>query len=128
LAGGNYLRYAVLAKGGHIMPNLKNHMEEVVFNQMKYVLEDIKVCKCEKCRMDIAAIALNELPPKYVVTEKGVLFSKIDSLQQQFEIGVTAAIIRAALIVKRSPWHDTPEQANGAGAAGAAGESSGTGE
>ena len=88
------------------MPNLKNHMEEVVFNQMKSVLQDIKMCDCEKCQLDIAAIALNELPPKYVVTEKGVLFSKIDSLQQQFEIGVTAAIIRAALLVRKSPWHD----------------------
>ena len=90
------------------MPNLKNHMEEVVFNQMSTVLEDIKMCKCDKCQLDIAAIALNELPPKYVVTEKGILFSKIDSLQQQFEIGVTAAIIRAALLVRKSPWHEIP--------------------
>ncbi|MDR3121117.1 MAG: late competence development ComFB family protein [Clostridiales bacterium] len=98
------------------MPNLKNHMEEVVFNQMKNVLQDIKMCQCEKCRMDVAAIALNELPPKYVVTEKGVLFSKIDALQQQFEIGVTAAIIRAALLVRKSPWHDVPPDGGGAAA------------
>jgi competence protein ComFB len=111
------------------MPNLKNHMEEVVFNQMKYVLEDVKMCKCEKCQMDIAAIALNELPPKYVVTEKGVLFSKIDSLQQQFEIDVTAAIIKAAQIVRKAPWHDVAAKAGGAGAAaaGAAGPASGSG-
>jgi competence protein ComFB len=84
-------------------------MEEVVFNQMKNVLSDIKMCKCDKCRLDVAAIALNELPPKYVVTERGVLFSKIDALKQQFEIGVTAAIIRAALIVRKSPWHEAPK-------------------
>ena len=92
------------------MPQLKNHMEEVVFNQMKSVLQDIKMCNCEKCRLDVAAIALNELPPKYVVTEKGLLFSKIDSLQQQFEIGVVAAIIRAALLVRKSPWHDINQE------------------
>ena len=88
------------------MYRLKNHMEEVVFNQMKSVLNGMDVCKCEKCSMDIAAIALNELPAKYVVTDKGVLFSKIDALQQQFEIGVTAAIIRAIQIVHKSPLHD----------------------
>ena len=87
------------------MLSLKNHMEEVVFNQMEQVLQDIQMCKCDKCQMDISAIALNELPPKYVVTEKGVLFSKIDALQSQFEIGVTSAIIRAALIVRKNPWH-----------------------
>lgn len=85
---------------------LKNHMEEVVLNQMKSLLRDMDVCKCEKCQMDIAAIALNELPPKYVVTEKGVLFSKIESLYQQSEIGVASAILRAVQLVSKKPLHD----------------------
>jgi competence protein ComFB len=81
-------------------------MEEVVFNQMKSALSGIDVCECEKCTMDIAAIALNELPAKYVVTERGVLFSKIEALQQQFEISVTSAIVRAARIVHDNPLHE----------------------
>ena len=88
------------------MYSLKNHMEEVVFNQMKSVLSGIDVCTCDKCAMDIAAIALNELPAKYIVTDRGALFSKIDALYQQFEIGVTTAIIRAAQIVQKNPMHD----------------------
>ena len=91
------------------MYSIKNHMEEVVFNHMKSILNGMDVCKCEKCSMDIAAIALNELPAKYVVTEKGVLFSKIDALHQQFEIGVTAAIIRAIQIVQKTPLHDAAQ-------------------
>ena len=87
------------------MFTLKNYMEEIVFNQMQSVLRDIDMCKCEKCMKDIAAIVLNELPTKYVVTEKGILFSKIDALQQQFEIGVTSAIIRAMETVKKTPLH-----------------------
>ena len=88
------------------MYSLKNHMEEVVYNQMKSVLSGMDVCSCDKCAMDIAAIALNELPARYVVTEKGAIFSKIDALYQQHEIGVTTAIIRAAQIVKKRPMHD----------------------
>jgi len=88
------------------MPHIKNYMEEFVFNQMAEVLEDIKMCKCEKCIMDIAAIALNDLPPKYIVTEKGELFSKVNSLRRQFEVDIIAAIIKAAIIVKRNPRHD----------------------
>ena len=84
---------------------IKNYMEEVVYNQMDSVLVDIEVCKCDKCMKDIAAIALNELPAKYVVTDKGVLFTKIDALQQQFGIEVTSAIIRAAQIVRQRPLH-----------------------
>jgi len=88
------------------MFSLKNHMEEVVFNHMKSVLDGMDICKCEKCTLDIAAIVLNELPAKYYVTDKGVLFSKIDALQNQFEIGVTSAILRAAQIVQKTPLHD----------------------
>ena len=73
---------------------------------MRSVLNDLGVCACDKCTMDIAAIVLNELPAKYVVTERGELFTKIDALYQQFEVGVTAAIVRAAQIVQKNPLHE----------------------
>ncbi|HOP92941.1 MAG TPA: late competence development ComFB family protein [Acetivibrio thermocellus] len=88
------------------MSQIKNYMEEVVFLLMKDVLSDINVCSCEKCRMDIAAIALNNLPPKYIVTDKGELYSKVDSLKQQFEVDVISALAKAAVIVKRNPRHE----------------------
>ncbi len=84
---------------------LKNYMEEVVLNLMEGVLDDINVCKCEMCKMDIAALALNDLPPKYIATEKGELYSKVNSLRNQFEVDVIAAITKAAVLVKRAPRH-----------------------
>lgn len=88
------------------MPQIKNYMEEIVFNLIQDVLEDINMCTCEKCIYDIAAIALNDLPPKYIVSEKGELYSKINTLKQQFEVDVIAAITKAAVIVKRRPRHE----------------------
>ena len=88
------------------MIQLKNYMEEIVFNQMKDVLADINMCSCDKCMLDIAAIALNDLPPKYIVTEKGELYSRIETLRQQFEVDVIAAITKAAVLVKRYPRHE----------------------
>lgn len=85
---------------------IKNYMEEVVNILLPEVLKDLNVCKCPKCTMDIAAMALNELPPKYIVTQKGELYSKINTLRQQFEVDVISAITRAAVLVKRSPRHD----------------------
>ncbi|MGB3991023.1 MAG: late competence development ComFB family protein [Acetivibrionales bacterium] len=87
------------------MVQIKNYMEEIVFGQMKEVLADINMCTCEKCLLDIAAIALNDLPPKYVVTKKGELYSKINTLGQQFEVDVVSAITKAAVLVKRRPRH-----------------------
>lgn len=87
------------------MSQIKNYMEEIVFNQIKDILTDINMCSCEKCILDIAAIALNDLKPKYIVTEKGELYSKIYTLAQQFEVDVVAAITKAAVLVKRRPRH-----------------------
>lgn len=88
------------------MSQIKNYMEEIVFSLIKEVLEDINVCTCDKCILDIAAIALNDLPSRYIVSEKGELYSKINSLKQQFEVDVISAITKAAVLVKRSPRHE----------------------
>lgn len=88
------------------MTQIKNYMEEVVYALINDVLKDINMCTCEKCVLDIAAIALNDLPPKYIVSEKGELFSRVEALRQQFEVDVIAAITKAAVLVKRNPKHD----------------------
>ena len=85
---------------------IKNYMEEIVLNMIKDVLKDIDMCTCEKCLLDITAIALNDLPPKYVVTEKGELYTKTNALRQQFEVDVVTAITKAAVLVKRNPRHE----------------------
>jgi competence protein ComFB len=85
---------------------LKNYMEEIVSIYLDVVLKDINMCKCEKCKLDVAAKALNDLPPKYVVTKKGEVYSKIDNLKLQFEVDVILAITKAAVLVKRNPKHE----------------------
>ncbi len=91
------------------MPVIKNYMEDAVISVLDSVLNDVNGCTCEKCRLDALAIALNSLPPKYVVTKKGQLYTKIAALQQQFDVDIIAAITKASVIVKRSPRHDRDE-------------------
>jgi competence protein ComFB len=85
--------------------HLKNYMEIIVENSMDNVLKDYAGCRCDKCRMDIMAIALNKLTPHYVVSEKGSLFAKVDSLEFQFMADVTSEIISAAEFVQKHPRH-----------------------
>jgi competence protein ComFB len=87
------------------MYNLKNYMEAVVNKKMDSILNLMNICKCEKCRMDIMAIALNDVPPKYVVTDEGELFSKVRELEQQFEVDIEMAIVKAAICVSKKPKH-----------------------
>jgi competence protein ComFB len=81
-------------------------MEDCVADMLDGVLHDIHSCTCEKCRYDITAIALNSLPSKYVVTKRGELYTKLDALQQQFDVDIIAAITKAAVIVNRNPRHN----------------------
>lgn len=83
-----------------------NYMEVLVEEELDTMIEKIGVCKCERCRMDIKALALNSLTPKYIVTDSGKLYTKISLLQQQFDVDVLAAITKAALIVKENPRHE----------------------
>jgi len=90
--------------GGGIMV-LKNYMEELVFDAIKNLSKELSVCTCEKCMFDVAAIALNDLPTKYVVTEKGMLYSKIETLKQQFEVDIITAVTKAIEKVNKNPQH-----------------------
>lgn len=87
------------------MYKLKNYMEELVSTKTDELLKFMNICQCEKCRLDIIAIALNELPTKYVVSEKGELYTKLNELEQQFEIDVETAIVKAAVLVSKNPKH-----------------------
>lgn len=85
---------------------LKNLMEdEVMYVTNKLLSEREDVCKCKKCKMDIAAIALNALPPKYVVTEIGELLGRANNSNIQFEADVTTEVTKAIDIVRNSPHH-----------------------
>lgn len=85
---------------------LTNLMEEAVLKVLDEVLEkETTVCKCEQCRLDIAAIALNNLPPRYVATSKGSSYARVDSLEMQKYIDIMGAISKGVSLVKEHPRH-----------------------
>jgi len=55
--------------------------------------------------MDIKALALNNLPPKYVVSEEGELYVKTNELVRQFEVDIIKAITMAAIKVNNNKRH-----------------------
>lgn len=85
---------------------LTNLMEEAVHKVLEEILEkETTVCKCEQCSLDIAAIALNNLPPRYVVTNKGASYARADLLEMQRYIDIMGAINKGIKLVKEHPRH-----------------------
>ena len=83
-----------------------NYMEDMVKEQLEDLLskrEDI--CKCQKCKFDMMVWALNRLPPKYVITEKGRIYTKLAEQVTQFKADVVKELTKAIIKVSKNVRH-----------------------
>jgi len=85
--------------------NLKNYMEDVVTRLADQYMKESDACPCEKCRLDVMALALNSLPTAYIVTQRGEIFAAIDSTYLQNQVDAQVAVMNAIEMVKTSPKH-----------------------
>ena len=88
-----------------VMKHLRNFTEEAVKLYMDRWFESTDVCHCDTCRMDVMAIMLNNLKPKYVVTDIGALYAQLDDFDPQYKIDFMTIMSQAAQIVKNDPRH-----------------------
>lgn len=87
---------------------IKNIMETLVDQKMDHVIETLQGCSCPRCRMDVVAWTLNQLPARYVVTKKGELYAKAAALNLQYETDILTALAQAVELVKANPRHNQP--------------------
>lgn len=83
-----------------------NYMEDIVKEQLDDLLskkEDI--CKCQKCKFDMMVWALNRLPPKYVITDKGRIYTKLEGQDIQFKADVARELAKAIIKVSKNIRH-----------------------
>lgn len=85
---------------------LKNYMEVAVDHVLPNLVKVFpSVCFCDVCMMDIKALALNNLKPHYIVTDKGELYTKVQEMSLQFEADVMKALIDSITVVSQKPRH-----------------------
>ena len=85
--------------------NYHNLMEDVVLQCMDLVLRANEGCRCDICKSDMAAYALNHLPPRYVVSDTGRMMTKLKSYESQFHTDVITALSEAAKLDHAHPRH-----------------------
>lgn len=84
-----------------------NYMEQIVWHYLNELLQQQhEICHCDRCRLDMAAIALNHLPRRYTVNHRGEVYSKLNSLDQQCQVDVLAALTQAMHVVTARPHHE----------------------
>jgi len=82
---------------------LYNVMEKLVLDKLDITLKKMNCCRCDRCKEDIIALALNNLKPKYIVASKDDINNKINELDKGLE--VTTAVLKAVLSVRKTPRH-----------------------
>ena len=85
-----------------------NIVEDIIKSKAPDFVRKFGACDCHRCVSDIIALALNELPSRYTVTYKGMLFSKISSYENQHVVDISQALTKACMLVSDSPRHHEP--------------------
>ncbi len=85
---------------------LVNIMEEIIKHKVDDIMSEYPtLCKCELCRTDVMARALNSLPPRYVSQVPGNIYTQFDLYSEQNQANIISALIEAIKLVQSHPRH-----------------------
>ena len=82
-----------------------NIMEILVERKAETYMELFGLCCCDRCKLDVQALALTELPAKYVVMGKNELPLRLSLFEGRMNTAITAQILRACKVVLAEPRH-----------------------
>lgn len=94
--------------------NVHNMMEEIVELYVNNLYDQVKKekikwlsCDCENCRLDTVSYVLNRIPPKYVVSGRGVAHTTTEIDDSQIKADIEARAIEGMRIVSstKRPFH-----------------------
>lgn len=87
---------------------MKSHnlMEKIVLDKLDEIWNKFDGCKCERCKDDILACTLNHIPPRYVVSNEGELYARVERLSADSELELVKIISQSINVVSANPSHD----------------------
>jgi competence protein ComFB len=87
---------------------LKNEAEKLVLHELEAQLAAAgdKICRCEECVIDMAAMALNAVKPLYRFSLLGSLYAAQAMNEESYADSVQMAVANAIGRVHANPAHD----------------------
>lgn len=82
-----------------------NVMQVLVEEKAPKYVKMFGLCDCKRCLEDVKALALNHLPPKYVVIDQGDRVPKLTFYEGKYNSDVTAQLLKACSKVSERPHH-----------------------
>lgn len=85
---------------------VRNVMEDLVETTLADALARTQdVCACERCRCDMRAFALNNLPPRYIVDEPAAVHAYLEAITHSLRADVVYSVHWAVQMVGTRPRH-----------------------
>jgi len=89
---------------------LRNYTEEMVRSYVNENLPKEDICNCERCKLDVIAYMLNQLPASYGITHRGYLFDKLNKVDLEHRVTISNCFYKAVVAVKERPSDDCSTQ------------------
>lgn len=98
---------------------IHNLMEELVETKVNKLYDDLKqvntvwlTCDCENCRADTMAFVLNRIPPKYIVSPRGITHTAAEGSLTQIKADIDTLAMEGIRLVSSSkrPTHKVKAQ------------------
>ena len=82
-----------------------NVMQVLVEEKAPKYVKMFGLCDCKRCLEDVKALALNHLPPKYVVLAENEMIPKLTFYEGKYNSDITAQLLKACSKVAERPHH-----------------------
>lgn len=83
-----------------------NVMQVLVHEKATKYMQMFGLCTCRRCVQDVEALALNHLPPKYVVMADHEMIPKLTFYEGKYSSDITAQLLQACKKIMATPHHD----------------------
>ncbi len=80
-------------------------MEYIVKLKLDEYMKDFSVCTCSRCKADVVALALTNLPSKYVVTDADKISPILNFYENKYLGQVAVELTKACIRVSELPHH-----------------------
>lgn len=82
-----------------------NVMERLVKEKVPQYISQFHVCGCRRCLADVTALALTELPAKYVVINRSAVSPLMNFYSTKYAGRITVEVTKACMAVQKNPHH-----------------------
>ncbi len=82
-----------------------NVMERLVREKAPQYISQFHVCGCRRCLADVTALALTELPAKYVVINRSAVSPLMNFYSTKYAGRITVEVTKACMAVQKNPHH-----------------------